>query len=243
MRYAGVYYGIVTQNQDPEGLNRVKVRFPWLDGGDRDEAHWAQLATPMGGKSFGFYALPDVDDAVAMMFIGGDINHPVILGGVWSKEDPPPEPNQDGKNNFRGYRSRAGHRLIFDDTSKTKVVLSDSSTSLMMGQGEFDQEGQGPNASAVLKAGGVGKQGVSFSSLQGNVEVSCPRGKLIVEAGKNITIDVGTATQIKAGGELAMYGNLSKVTSAAPAAYAGATTFIGPGSGGGTASVRTLRKP
>src|SRR5690606_42161681 len=31
---------------------------------------------------------------------------PVVLGGVWSTKDNSPEPNEDGKNNFRGYRSR-----------------------------------------------------------------------------------------------------------------------------------------
>ena len=55
-------------------------------------------------------------------------SQPVILGGVWSKPDFSPEPNEDGKNNFRGYRSRSGHRLILDDTDKTKVVFADKTT-------------------------------------------------------------------------------------------------------------------
>ena len=62
MTLPGVYYGIVTQNKDPDNLNRIKVRLPWLDKGDVDQAHWAQLATPMEGDKFGFYTLPDIDD-------------------------------------------------------------------------------------------------------------------------------------------------------------------------------------
>ena len=27
----GLQYGIVTQNKDPENLDRIKVRLPWLD--------------------------------------------------------------------------------------------------------------------------------------------------------------------------------------------------------------------
>ena len=48
-----------------------------------------------------------------------------MLGGVWSTPDFSPEPNEDGKNNFRGYRSRSGHRLILDDSGKIKVVFAD----------------------------------------------------------------------------------------------------------------------
>ena len=67
----------------------------------------AQLGTPMNGNKFGWFTMPDIDDAVVVAFIEGDITQPIILGGVWSKPDQSPEPNEDGKNNFRGYRSRA----------------------------------------------------------------------------------------------------------------------------------------
>ena len=118
----GLHYGIVCQNKDPDNLNRIKVRFPWLDGGDTDQSHWAQLVTPMEGDKFGWYALPDIDDVVVIAFIAGDMSQPIVLGGVWSKTDFSPEPNEDGQNNFRGYRSRVGHRLVYDDTKAgTKV--------------------------------------------------------------------------------------------------------------------------
>ena len=94
----GVHYGIVCQNKDPENLDRIKVRLPWLDQGDVDQTHWAQLVTPMEGKKFGWYTLPDVDDVVVVMFIGGDTSQPIVLGGIWSKPDFSPEPNSDGKN-------------------------------------------------------------------------------------------------------------------------------------------------
>lgn len=40
-RALGVAVGLVTNNQDPEGLGRVKVKYPWL--GDDDESYWARL--------------------------------------------------------------------------------------------------------------------------------------------------------------------------------------------------------
>src|SRR5678816_1340067 len=147
----GLHYGIVCQNKDPDNLDRIKIRLPWLDDGDTDQTHWAQLMTPMEGKQFGWITLPDIDDVVVVMFIGGDISQPVIVGGVWSTADKSPEPNEDGKNNFRGYRSRSGHRMILDDTAKTKAVFADKTAKNMVGIGNFAKDGAGPNVCAVYK--------------------------------------------------------------------------------------------
>ena len=61
-RFYGVVVGIVTNNQDPDGLHRVKVRFPWLS--NDVESNWARVAAPMTGKDRGTYFLPEVDDEV-----------------------------------------------------------------------------------------------------------------------------------------------------------------------------------
>ena len=216
----GLHYGIVCQNKDPEKLERIKVRFPWLDGGDQDQSHWAQLATPMEGKKFGWYVLPDIDDVVAVMFIAGDISQPVIVGGVWSKPDHPPEPNEDGKNNFRGYRSRSGHRLILDDSSKCKVVVADKTGKNMFGIGEFEKDGAGPNVCAIYKPPMSGTTGVSFSTMEGKLELTCKDGKLKVEAKKNIKINAKTTIDVKAGADMKMEGGSSaKLTSGSPSNY------------------------
>jgi uncharacterized protein involved in type VI secretion and phage assembly len=210
----GLQYGIVTQNKDPEKMNRIKVRLPWLDQGETDQSHWAQYVTPMEGKKYGWYALPDIDDVVVVMFIGGDISQPVILGGVWSTKDNSPEPNEDGKNNFRGYRSRSGHRLILDDTAKTKVVLADKTGKNMVGVGNFEKDGAGPNVCAVYIPPMAGTVGVSFSSMEGTLEITCKDGALKVEAGENIKINAETTIDIKAGGNISMKGSSgAKLTS------------------------------
>jgi uncharacterized protein involved in type VI secretion and phage assembly len=56
----GVVVGIVTNNQDPEKLGRVKVKYPWLS--DSEESHWARMATLMAGKDRGSFYLPEVGD-------------------------------------------------------------------------------------------------------------------------------------------------------------------------------------
>jgi uncharacterized protein involved in type VI secretion and phage assembly len=209
----GLYYGVVCQNKDPENLDRIKVRFPWLDNGDTDQTQWAQLLTPMEGKKFGWYTLPDVEDVVVVAFIAGDINQPVIVGGVWSKPDSSPEPNEDGANNFRGYRSRVGHRMVFDDSaSGTKVWLADKTTKLMVGVGKFAKDGKGPNVCAVWKPPMAGDGGVSISSMEGKLEITA-KTKLIIKA-QNIKINAKTTIDMKAGADIKMEGtSAAKLTS------------------------------
>jgi uncharacterized protein involved in type VI secretion and phage assembly len=209
----GLHYGVVTQNKDPDNLNRIKVQFPWLDAGDTDQSHWAQLLTPMEGKKFGWYTLPDIGDVVVVVFIAGDFSQPVVVGGVWSKPDFSPEPNEDGANNFRGYRSRVGHRLVFDDSKGgTKVWLADKTTKLMVGIGKFAKDGAGPNICAVWKPPMSGEAGVSISSMEGKMEITA-KAKLTIKA-VNIKINAKTTIDMKAGSDLQMEGSsAAKLTS------------------------------
>jgi len=199
MTLVGVYYAVVVQNKDEEkGLARIKVQLPWLDRGTEDQTQWAQLATPMAGDKFGWYALPDVGDVVAVMFLAGDIRHPVVIGGVWSKVDIPPEDNANGKDDFRGYRSRQGNRVLLDDSSNSKVVLVDKTNKDVVGVGAFAKGGDGPNASELPKPGGAGSSGVTVASMEGTVKIHCPKGKLTVKA-PTIKVDAKSALEIKAG--------------------------------------------
>ena len=69
---AGVVVGIVTNNQDPEGQGRVKVKFPWLS--DDAESSWARVASPLAGADRGLFILREVNDEVLVMLEQGDGN-------------------------------------------------------------------------------------------------------------------------------------------------------------------------
>jgi uncharacterized protein involved in type VI secretion and phage assembly len=112
-RVYGVVMGIVTNNQDPDKMGRVRVKFPWLS--DDHESWWARIATPMAGPNRGIYFLPEVDDEVLVAFEHGDVRFPYVVGALWNGKDSPPENNSDGKNNLRLIHSRSGHLVRLDD--------------------------------------------------------------------------------------------------------------------------------
>lgn len=223
----GLHYGVVVQNKDPDGLSRIKVRLPWLDQGDSDQTHWAQLQTPMEGDKYGWYVLPDVEDAVIVMFVAGDSAQPVVLGGVWSKPDNSPEPNEDGKNNFRGYRSRSGHRLILDDSEQTKVVIADKTAKNMIGVGKFAKAGAGPNICAIYKPPMSGESGVSVSSMEGTMEITCKQGTFKITAEQNIKFNVKTTIEVKAGQDISIdASSKATLTSGSPSNFDAPTIKI-----------------
>ncbi|OPX86527.1 MAG: Phage-related baseplate assembly protein [Pelotomaculum sp. PtaB.Bin104] len=117
-KVAGVVTGIVSNNQDPDGMGRVKVKFPWRENGD--ESYWARVATLMAGNDRGSFFLPEVGDEVLVAFEQEDISHPYVIGALWNGQDQPPETNSDGKNNVRKIKSRSGHEILFDDNSDQK---------------------------------------------------------------------------------------------------------------------------
>ena len=122
---AGVFVGVVTNNEDPEKLGRVRLSFPWR--GADDESYWARIAVPMAGADRGTYFLPERDDEVLVAFENGDIHHPYVIGALWNGADAPPADNADGKNDVRMIRSRSGHEIVLDDNdSEGKVEITTS---------------------------------------------------------------------------------------------------------------------
>jgi uncharacterized protein involved in type VI secretion and phage assembly len=128
----GVVVGIVTNNQDPQGLGRVKVKFPWLS--DEEESNWARIAALGAGGNRGAFFLPEVEDEVLVAFEQGDVNYPYVLGGLWNGQDDTPANNQDGENNLRIIRSRSGHVIKLNDKEgeETIEVIDKSNNNLIV---------------------------------------------------------------------------------------------------------------
>lgn len=69
--------GLVTNVDDPDRLDRVRVKYPGLD--ERHEGWWARVAGMAGDKG-GLTVTPKVDDEVVVGFEHGDARRPFVLG-------------------------------------------------------------------------------------------------------------------------------------------------------------------
>ncbi len=129
-RIPGLVNAIVTANDDPMKLGRVKVSYPWLS--DEVESSWARVAAPGVGPDAGLVWLPEVGDEVLVGFGHGDIGSPYVLGGLWNGKDAAPlgDGLQDsGKITRSGFVSRNGHKLVFFDSPQETGIALISSTS------------------------------------------------------------------------------------------------------------------
>lgn len=122
--YCGITVGIVSDIQDPDKKNRVKVRL--LNRSDSmQETDYIRVMTPMAGKEYGAFFLPEVGDEVLVGFVDGDYADPYVLGCLWNPKAPAPVTVQEGKNEVRTIKSKTAHRLEFNDgTDAPGLILS-----------------------------------------------------------------------------------------------------------------------
>ncbi len=197
-KISGVVVGIVTDNQDRQGMARVKVRFPWRD--DQDNSYWARIASLMGGKDRGTYFLPEVDDEVLVAFDHGDVHHPYIVGALWNGEDSPPETNSDGKNDIRKIKSRSGHEIIFNDDNETggeKLEIRTNAGHKIL----LDDSSGGEKIEITDKSG---SNAVAIDSVQNAISVKSGM-KVSIES-QMIEIKAGGMMNIEASGTLTLKG-------------------------------------
>jgi phage protein D len=164
--------GIVTNNNDPDGLARVKVKFPWFD--DSAESWWCRLATPMAGGDRGYLTFPEVNDEVLVGFEHGDPTRGFIIGSLWNGIDKPPKGTKDlvggdGKVNQRIWRSRSGHLVMFDDTDGDEGIHIIDKT----------------NKNHIIITSKDNKLDVL---LDGDIQVTSKTGNISMSAQKDITI-------------------------------------------------------
>jgi len=116
----GLLVGIVTDNNDPKGWGRVKVKFPTLT--EEHNSNWARVVSIGAGSNRGFDCLPEVNDEVLVAFEHGDIHRPYVIGNVWNGRDNPPnsvkDNVQDGKVRLRTFQTRSGHKVQFVEEDK-----------------------------------------------------------------------------------------------------------------------------
>jgi phage protein D len=88
--------GIVTNNDDPESLGRVRVRYPAL--APSAEGAWARVATPSAGGERGLLMLPVAGEEVLVGFEHDDTTRPYVLGSLFNGRDTPGEDLLQGQD-------------------------------------------------------------------------------------------------------------------------------------------------
>lgn len=192
----GLAVGVVTANQDPDALARVRVRLPWHDDGQT--SYWARTAMPMAGPDRGTYFLPEIGDEVLVGAENGDPAHLYVIGMLWNGQQKPPEKNQDGKNSVRLIKTRSGHQLMFDDTEGRPVAelkLSDGKKLTLDEEGVLVEDGKGNKI--------VIESNSSTITIESTATLKLKSQKISIEAGASL--------ELKSSGVLTIKGSLVQI--------------------------------
>jgi uncharacterized protein involved in type VI secretion and phage assembly len=129
-RFFGKYRGIVTDNEDPKDLGRVKARVPEVLGDV--ETGWALPCLPYTGDGSGQYTIPDPETGVWIEFEGGDLSRP-IWTGCWWGDGQVPEDNDgnSGSPATKVIRTENGLMVTMDDDSQTIHVSDENGRNLL----------------------------------------------------------------------------------------------------------------
>jgi phage protein D len=178
-RIPGVVTGVVTDNDDPSAMCRVKVQLPWLS--DEAESFWARVAAPGAGPDYGIVWIPQVGDEVLVAFEQGDVSYPVVLGGLWNGRDPVPAGFGDfdaGSVRQSGFVSRRGHQIVFHDAD------DDAGIEIQTAEGKFR---------------------IALSETDGELHIHFD-GKLVVEGTGDIEFTTNGAYKVDARGGVELKG-------------------------------------
>jgi len=74
----------VSDNDDPEKLGRVKVKYYWADQANA-ESDWMRVTTPYSGAGYGLVFVPEVEAQVLVGYESNLAECPIVIGSLYHK--------------------------------------------------------------------------------------------------------------------------------------------------------------
>jgi uncharacterized protein involved in type VI secretion and phage assembly len=186
--------GVVTQTSDPDGLGRVRVKYPAL--GDDAEGWWARIASPAAGTGRGVLMMPVAGDEVVLAFEQGDPRRPYVLGAVWNGQAKPGDDlvKQDGS-----FALASDHDVTVNARGNT-TVNTQGNTTISTKQ---DLKLTGQTISAQATGGQVEIKGATVT-VQADGSVTIKGATITVQAQGSLSLQASGQVQIS--GAMVMIG-------------------------------------
>ncbi len=119
---------LVTDNNDPKGLGRVRVKFHWMNGSEKSP--WIRVTTPHAGDGKGMFFIPETGEEVIVGFEGDSPTKPYIIGSVYHGKAKNSFAN--GGNDVKTFQSRSGNKMVLNDNAGSVFVEDKDGNSMLM---------------------------------------------------------------------------------------------------------------
>jgi type VI secretion system secreted protein VgrG len=125
---------IVTDNFDPKGLGRVRVRFHWMN--PNKKSPWLRMMMPHAGGGKGAFFIPEIAEEVIVGFENSSPTKPYVQGAMYNKSQNTSFSNEG--NDVKMIQTRSGTKMRMND-AEGSIFIEDPSgnTWLMDGKGNI----------------------------------------------------------------------------------------------------------
>lgn len=117
----------VTDNNDPKGLGRVRVKFRWMQSG---QTPWIRVVSASGGGDKGMFIMPEVGEEVITEFEGGNAEQPFVLGATYNGKAKSSYGNAG--NDMKALKTRSGNTILLNDAAGSVTVTDKNGSSMAM---------------------------------------------------------------------------------------------------------------
>jgi uncharacterized protein involved in type VI secretion and phage assembly len=183
-----IMIGVVTNNNDPDKLGRVKIQLPALSG---EETFWAPLSVPSAGNERGLSMLPVAGEQVIVAFENGDPSYPYVIGSLFNGKDTPGDELAVADGSFA---LKSDHKALF--AAKEDITLHSEK-----GKWEIKIDGGEVTEKVQSGAGGSGGYTGDFGGTWGLKAT----GAITIESQASVTIKAPSIT-VEAQGQLQLKG-------------------------------------
>ncbi len=205
---------VTRDNNDPEGLGRIRVQFKWQSGNEMTP--WVRVLTSSAAGGRGMYFIPEIEDEVYVDFDQGNPDRPYVMGSLFHGKAKPTWGSAG--NDTKALRTRSGSRVELNDADGSVNIIDPSgNTVTMAGNGEITISA--PNMITLSSTDII---------IDANNDLTLKAGNnIMVEAGNDITVDTGNNfTKTAANNISSKAGNNIKAVAASDMKVEGTKTEI-----------------
>ena len=115
----------VTDNNDPKGMGRVRVQFPWQMAKNQ-MTPWIRIVTPYAGAGKGQHFVPEIGEEVLVNYESGNAEKPFVMGAMYNGAET--SGYHTAGNDLKVIKTRSGHTIIMNDSEdKMSITILDIS--------------------------------------------------------------------------------------------------------------------
>jgi Rhs element Vgr protein len=206
----GLQTGVVMDNEDPDGEDRVRVRMP-LVSADADGT-WARVASLDAGNERGFFFRPEVGDEVVLGFLNDDPRQAVVLGMLNSSAKPAPLKGSND-NHEKVFQSRSKLLLYFNDDTKVLRLETPAGNKITLSEEDKAIKFQDQNGNKIeLTQDGIVIESSKALSLKSSTELKLESGAAFsAKGGTELKLEGSASVEVSSSGTAKLKGSLVQI--------------------------------